>query len=213
MNIKRERYPIKFGKSGAYLRFDISAARRLAEESEIELYDPESWKTTDWFKIFSAGLMDYFENYGFSTQPPRQATPATPPRRGMFIPRKNKEANHPVNQSIVKLIFAGMTDGEILEHLYNALILSLPPAKKEPIPKKSKIKIDFKYLRHIFCDVMNGSEAVFYESTIREIDERWDLFAIYKGIKEKPMFSDEVYEELVRLEGEERKKPLHKTER
>lgn len=182
MNIKRERYPIKFGKSGAYLRFDISAARRLAEESEIELYDPESWKTTDWFKIFTSGLICYFKTNGF--MPDEIYTEET--------------------DNISKSIIAGMTDGEILENLYSALILSLPSAKSQN-KTSGNTKIDFKYLRHIFCDVMNGSEDVFYESTIREIDERWDLFAIYKGIKEKPMFSDELYEELVRLDREESK--------
>lgn len=44
--------------------------------------------------------------------------------------------------------------------------------------------IDYKTLRTLYCDVMKRSDIEFWNSTLREITERWDKYAEIKGYKE-----------------------------
>jgi hypothetical protein len=160
MNIKREKHLLNFGSSGAYLRFEIGAALRLAEDYSIELYSPGAWNNM--YEVFLEGLRSFMKENSFSDEIALSIIKSIPPK-------------------------------EAAKHISTALLLSLPDTKAQNSEKEEK-SVDFKFFRLIFCDIMGKPDELFYKSTLREVCERWDLFAVHKGWKNAPTEIKKVYE-------------------
>lgn len=63
-----------------------------------------------------------------------------------------------------------------------AVILALPSAAKGN-KRNNEGNTDIRMLMTVFCDVMGRSEADFWSSTLREVNERWERYAEAEGRK------------------------------
>ena len=74
------------------------------------------------------------------------------------------------------------------EHIQAAVLLSLPEPDPLVIPenKGGTGEIDFAVLRTLVCDIMKKDEDFFWKSTIRELVERWQNYAVAKGFRKPP---------------------------
>ena len=81
---------------------------------------------------------------------------------------------------------------EIWAHCRRAVLLALPARDPDviDIPKRSGDDLatarGMKRLRCFVCDVMRKPESFFWESTMRELIERWQEFAVAKGYAKEP---------------------------
>lgn len=79
---------------------------------------------------------------------------------------------------------------EMWMHCRNAVLLSLPEYDPLTIPEHTTAKksagIDWKRLRILFCDELHKPEEMFWQSTVREITERWTIYATAKGYIKEP---------------------------
>lgn len=81
---------------------------------------------------------------------------------------------------------------EIWAHCRRAVLLALPARDPDviEIPKRSGDDLatarGMKRLRCFVCDVMRKPESFFWESTMRELIERWQEFAVAKGYSKEP---------------------------
>ena len=98
-----------------------------------------------------------------------------------FLDIGGKLPDEPVN--ILREIGAA----EVWRHIRSAVLLSLP--ERDPlildIPK-SGAKPDMKKLRCLICDIMGKPESFFRRSTLRELLERWQEYAVVKGLAKEP---------------------------
>lgn len=87
-----------------------------------------------------------------------------------------------------ELILHGMGGPVLWTHLLAAVLLALPV--RDPlvidIPGEDPGEADMKRLRGLICDIMRKPEEFFWSSTMRELVERWQAFAIAKGYMKKP---------------------------
>lgn len=79
----------------------------------------------------------------------------------------------------------------IWEHCRRAVQLALPEYDPLVIPDtKAKLsndgKPDYKRLRTLVCDVMRKPDDFFWKSTLRELLQRWQDFAVAKGYAKPP---------------------------
>lgn len=89
-----------------------------------------------------------------------------------------------------KEIYLHTSETDITFNIYNAKLLALP--SKRYSGKRGKKGIDYKSLRGIY-DVMGKTDEEFLSSTIREIIERWDEYAVIKGIQKPATEVKKVY--------------------
>ena len=88
---------------------------------------------------------------------------------------------------IYKIISAAPS--EIWKHCREAVLLALPQNDPLVIPDaepSSGEGIDWKKLRMLICDEMGKTEEYFWSSTLRELTERWSIYAISKGYAKPP---------------------------
>lgn len=87
-----------------------------------------------------------------------------------------------------ELILHEMGGAELWRCLREAVMLALP--MKDPlvidIPDSAPGEPDMKQLRGLICDIMGKPEEFFWSSTMRELFERWQAFAVAKGYMKKP---------------------------
>lgn len=81
------------------------------------------------------------------------------------------------------------TGGRALwEHIQAAVRLALPV--RDPlivdVPEEHSGEPDMKQLRGLICDIMRKPEEFFWSSTMRELVERWQAFAVARGFMKKP---------------------------
>ena len=76
----------------------------------------------------------------------------------------------------------------VWEEIRAAVLLALP--ERDPLaldfPEETGEAMDYRRLRCLVCDVMRKPEEFFWSSTIRELVERWQDFAVVKGFAKKP---------------------------
>lgn len=76
---------------------------------------------------------------------------------------------------------------EVWRHIRCAVLLSLP--KHDPLildfPKPGA-QPDMKRLRCLVCDIMRKPDSFFWHSTLRELLERWQEYAVVKGLAKVP---------------------------
>ena len=76
----------------------------------------------------------------------------------------------------------------VWEEIRAAVLLALP--ERDPLsldfPEETGGAMDYRRLRCLVCDVMRKPEEFFWGSTIRELVERWQDFAVVKGFAKKP---------------------------
>ncbi len=85
-------------------------------------------------------------------------------------------------------IISSLGERVVCEHCRRALLLSLPDYDPLVIPKNNgkNEPLSFVRLRACVCDVIGKSEEFFMRSTIGELLERWQEYAIVMGYAEKP---------------------------
>lgn len=90
-----------------------------------------------------------------------------------------------------ELILHEMGGAELWRHIREAVQMALPV--KDPlvidIPDEAPTKLgeqDMKQLRGLICDIMRKPEEFFWSSTMRELVERWQAFAVARGFMKKP---------------------------
>lgn len=77
---------------------------------------------------------------------------------------------------------------ELWRHIRKAVLLALPvydPLVID-IPDEPGKPLDMKLLRTLVCDVMRKPEEFFWRSTMRELLERWQDYAVARGFAKKP---------------------------
>ena len=90
-------------------------------------------------------------------------------------------------ERIYKMISAA--PAEIWKHCREAVLLALPQNDPLTLPDaepSSGEGLDWKRLRMLICDEMGKDEAFFWSSTLRELTERWTIYAISKGYTKPP---------------------------
>ena len=88
---------------------------------------------------------------------------------------------------IYKVITAAPS--EVWKHCREAVLLALPQNDPLTIPDaepSSGEGLDWKKLRMLICDEMQKTEEFFWASTLRELTERWTIYAISKGYAKPP---------------------------
>ena len=91
------------------------------------------------------------------------------------------------NERLYKMISAAPS--EVWKHCREAVLLALPQNDPLVIPDaepSSGEGLDWKKLRMLICDEMGKDEAFFWSSTLRELTERWTIYAISKGYTKPP---------------------------
>ena len=91
------------------------------------------------------------------------------------------------NERLYKMISAAPS--EIWRLCREAVLLALPQNDPLVIPDaepSSGEGLDWKRLRMLICDEMGKDEAFFWSSTLRELTERWTIYAISKGYAKPP---------------------------
>lgn len=87
-----------------------------------------------------------------------------------------------------EVILHGLGGAALWGHLRNAVQLALPV--RDPliidVPEEHSGEPDMKQLRCLICDIMRKPEEFFWHSTMRELFERWQAFAVVKGYMKKP---------------------------
>lgn len=87
-----------------------------------------------------------------------------------------------------ELILHEMGGAELWRHIREAVRFALPV--KDPfvidVPDEAPGEPDMKQLRGLICDIMHKPEEFFWSSTMRELFERWQAFAVVKGYMKKP---------------------------
>ncbi len=85
-------------------------------------------------------------------------------------------------------IISSLGENTVREHCRRALLLSLPDHDPLVIPKNNDKNepLSFVRLRACVCDVMGKSDEFFMHSTIGELLERWQEYAVVMGYAEKP---------------------------
>lgn len=87
-----------------------------------------------------------------------------------------------------ELILHEMGGRALWEHIIAAVMLALPA--RDPliveVPDEAPSEPDMKQLRGLVCDIMRKPEEFFWGSTMRELAERWQVFAVVKGYMKKP---------------------------
>lgn len=79
---------------------------------------------------------------------------------------------------------------EVWKHCREAVLLALP--QNDPLvipdaePAAGSEGIDWKKLRMLICDEMGKPEEYFWGATLRELTERWSIYAISKGYAKPP---------------------------
>ena len=79
---------------------------------------------------------------------------------------------------------------EVWKHCREAVLLALP--QNDPLtlpdaePSINSEGLDWKKLRMLICDEMGKTEEYFWGSTLRELTERWTIYAISKGYTKPP---------------------------
>ena len=86
-------------------------------------------------------------------------------------------------------MFRAIGGREVWALCSEAMLLALPKPDPLLIPdtkaKKSEV-IDFGALRCYICDIMKKPDEFFWSSTLRELLERWQKFAVFKGYMKPP---------------------------
>ena len=88
---------------------------------------------------------------------------------------------------IYKIITAAPS--ETWKHCREAVLLALPQNDPLTIPDaepSSGEGLDWKTLRMLICDEMGKPEEYFWGATLRELTERWSIYAISKGYTKPP---------------------------
>ena len=78
---------------------------------------------------------------------------------------------------------------EVWKHCREAVLLALPQNDPLTLPDaepSSGEGLDWKKLRMLICDEMQKPEEFFWGSTLRELTERWTIYAISKGYTKPP---------------------------
>lgn len=76
----------------------------------------------------------------------------------------------------------------VWEHCRAAMLLSLPKRDPAIVPKPRANSGEFSFirLRALICDVMGKPEGFFWDSTLAELLERWQEYAVAMGYSEEP---------------------------
>lgn len=76
------------------------------------------------------------------------------------------------------------------EHCRAAVVLSLPKYDPLVIPEENRStndgNMDYSRLRSLICDVMQKDEEFFWRSTLSELLQRWQDYAVLKGYAKPP---------------------------
>lgn len=78
---------------------------------------------------------------------------------------------------------------EVWKHCREAVLLALPQNDPLTLPDaepSSGEGLDWKRLRMLICDEMGKPEEFFWDSTLRELTERWTIYAVSKGYTKPP---------------------------
>ena len=79
---------------------------------------------------------------------------------------------------------------KIIGHIQQAVLLALPkddPLSIElPSPPSEKEDVDYRKLYTLFVDIMQRTDADFWNSTLSEIIDRWQSYSICKGYSKPP---------------------------
>ena len=157
IELYNENYPLKIGNAELYLRYDMKAFLNI-EKQGVDFLNV-SGITAKTARIFLRyGLECYFSENEFA----------------------EAERN-----SLTNSVFNAAKADYLLTAIQEAVILALP----KPIigAKSTGGKLDFKQIRGLFCDMMNKPDSLFWGSTLREILERWDSYAIFNGYTKAPI--------------------------
>lgn len=75
---------------------------------------------------------------------------------------------------------------DISDIIASAITGALPEPIRGAAPSKSGKPADMRVLRSRYVDIMGRSDEEFLSSTLREVLDRWDKYAIFHGYKKAP---------------------------
>lgn len=152
------RYAFKFGGAQLSLRYDMRALLLLEE------------KGLDFLRIFASDITrsDVLEYFAVGIEQ-------------KDIPRKKLDD-----------ILSAVGAATIAAHCREAMIMALPQDDPYIIPPKPTEKPQndgrstFVQLYTLVCDVMGKPDEFYWSSTLRELMDRWQNYAIVKGYMKPP---------------------------
>ena len=89
-----------------------------------------------------------------------------------------------------EIVNALMADnkGDLIPFIQLAVLNALPLDNQSGEKgKKSDANGNAGTFMCLYCDIMHRTEEEFWKSTLREISERWERYAVLKGYKEAPL--------------------------
>lgn len=89
-------------------------------------------------------------------------------------------------REIVNTLMASEKE-RIIKTIQLAVLEALPAECLDKKVNNNSGKGNAGTLFSLYCDIMHHSEEEFWNSTLREVTERWERYAILKGYKEAPL--------------------------
>lgn len=88
-----------------------------------------------------------------------------------------------------EIINALMSDGNesITALIQRAVLEAIPTAGTVETEQNGGAKGNAGTLLSVYCDLMHRPEEEFWTSTLREVTERWERYAVLKGYKKAPI--------------------------
>lgn len=167
--------PIAIGNKNFYLRYSLLSELYLEQQklsrSEITDRDLFSLSNEEITHLLRAGLLDFYRK-----------------ENKQFVEEFEFDRMKPSFEEVFTLI--DFENKEILMlQIIQAIIKSLPippvGGTSESASSPSKKGIDYAWFRCLFVDILHQSDMNFWNSTLREIFDRYDMYATAKGYKEK----------------------------
>lgn len=157
---EKKRLPFIFGEAEMWLRYDNAA----------------------FLNIEKTGL-DPFDIYGAADNP--KAVRAFL-YNGLLDWYSDKPGRAPLNEYINRLMSADDFSSALIEYIQIAIMLALPQPVKGIKQQANGKRADATALFTLFVDIMHREECEFWNSTLREVHERWERYAVANGMK-KPV--------------------------
>lgn len=163
LEIEKKKTPFSFGSTELWLRYDNAALLEI-EKSGFDPFDinavNENGTAARTFLL--AGLRDCAEALEISDQ-----------KRG----------------EIVSALMSGGEDtAAVFLAITAALLAALPPKNGSASSEQGRGRGSLGNLFSVYCDIMKKPDEAFWNSTLREVSERWERYAVLKGYKKPPIF-------------------------
>lgn len=165
--LKKQCFPFKFGEALLYLRYDNNAMYYLEQNgidlhSIIQLIDDKNTVKI----LFCSGLNVWL---------------------------RSNELNDESGLKIADDIVNNLTRNEAQHIIIEAIKLALPVAINNNTSQNiNENQPDLSLIKSRFCDVMGKPDDEFWDSTLREVIERWESYAVFMGYVAEP--SNEIKE-------------------